>query len=201
VDLRQRVASEGGTLEPSEPGPAAKSAAPEPVEVARAVDLRQRVASEGGDDELEALLQRGYRYAYALTGDPARADDLLQDAWSSVLEADGPHHAPYLFRVMRNRWIDVQRRARIVEFEVLEPETVAGSLGIATGESAQVLAAMGRLRPEEREALFLCAVEGWTANEVSERTGQPRNTVLSLVHRGRARLRQLLGLGEREVVP
>jgi RNA polymerase sigma factor (sigma-70 family) len=151
-------------------------------------------------DQLEALLHRGYRYAYALTGDPVRAEDLLQDAWSSVLEANGPRDAPYLFRVMRNRWIDVQRRARIVEFEPLEPERVAGHEWIPSGDSTRVLVAMGKLRPEEREALFLCAVEGWTAGEVSERTGQPRNTVLSLVHRGRARLRQLLGLGEQEVM-
>jgi RNA polymerase sigma-70 factor (ECF subfamily) len=152
-------------------------------------------------DQLEALLQRGYRYAYALTGDRVRAEDLLQDAWSSVLEAKGPRDAPYLFRVMRNRWIDVQRRARIVQFEELEPERVASSETFPTGDSVRVLAAMGKLRPEEREALFLCAVEGWTALEVSEKTGQPRGTVLSLVHRGRAKLRQLLGLGEQEVVP
>jgi hypothetical protein len=38
-------------LEPSEPGPAAKSAAPRATEAARTVDLRQRVASEGGKHE------------------------------------------------------------------------------------------------------------------------------------------------------
>jgi aconitate hydratase len=40
-----------GKQEPSEPGPAAKSAALEPVEAVRTVDLRQRVASEGGKHE------------------------------------------------------------------------------------------------------------------------------------------------------
>jgi hypothetical protein len=47
------VASEGGKLEPSEPGPAAKSAASRAGEVARTLDFRQRVASEGG--KLEVL--------------------------------------------------------------------------------------------------------------------------------------------------
>jgi DNA-directed RNA polymerase specialized sigma24 family protein len=45
------------------------------------------------------------------------------------------------------------------------------------------------LRVEEREALYLHLVEGWSAREVSEKVHKPRNTVLSLIHRGRARLK------------
>jgi arylsulfatase len=50
LDVVATILAAGG-LEPSEPGPAAKSAGLEPVEVDRAVDLRQRVASEGGTHE------------------------------------------------------------------------------------------------------------------------------------------------------
>lgn len=152
-------------------------------------------------EPLEALLHRAYRYALALTGDPVAAEDLLQDAWSSVLEAGGPRTAPYLFRTVRNRWIDVRRRARIVTFESLDPERQAHERGLPTGEGGQLLSALAQLREEEREALFLCAVEGWTAQEVSDRTGQPRGTILSLIHRGRNRLRELLGLETKEVAP
>lgn len=153
------------------------------------------------DEPLDAVLQRAYRYAYALCGDPHAAEDLLQDAWSAILAAGGPQTAPYLFATIRNRWIDGRRRSRRVQFEALEPETMPGQHAGPTGEAPEVLAALQHLRPEEREALFLCAVEGWTAAEVADRTGRPRNTVLSLVHRGRARLRELLGHSEREVAP
>jgi RNA polymerase sigma-70 factor, ECF subfamily len=149
------------------------------------------------DEPLEQLLRRAYRYAVALTGDPVVAEDLVQDAWSSVLESNGPRTGPYLFRTVRNAWIDVVRRGRVVRFEALS-EPVAGGAP-TTGEAPELLAALGRLRMEEREALFLCAVEGYTAQEVSDRTGQPRGTVLSLIHRGRVRLRELLGMDEREV--
>jgi RNA polymerase sigma-70 factor (ECF subfamily) len=149
----------------------------------------------------EALIQRAYRYAYALTGDAVQADDLLQDAWSAVLQAGGPHTAAYLFRAVRTRWIDHRRRARIVEFESCDADQVLDDTPGPTGDAARVLAAIAQLRTEEREALFLCAVEGWTAQEVSDRTGQPRGTVLSLIHRGRARLKVLLGLEQREVAP
>jgi RNA polymerase sigma-70 factor, ECF subfamily len=148
------------------------------------------------DEPIEAVLQRAYRYAYALTGDPHRAEDLVQDGWSSVLEARGPRTAPYLFATIRNRFIDLQRRARRVQFEALEAEDVADSAIGPTGEGPEVMAAILRLRPAEREVLFLCAVEGWTAAEVAERTGRPRGTVLSLIHRGRARLRALLAGAE-----
>lgn len=37
--------------------------------------------------DLDVLLQRGYRYALSLTHDKALAEDLLQDAWVSLLQA------------------------------------------------------------------------------------------------------------------
>jgi RNA polymerase sigma-70 factor (ECF subfamily) len=52
-------------------------------------------------------------------------------------------------------------------------------------------ALLSELRPEEREALFLHGVEGYTASEISRLTGQPRGTVLSLLHRARQRLLKL----------
>ena len=52
--------------------------------------------------------------------------------------------------------------------------------------------ALGRLRETEREAIYLQAVQGYTAAETAELMAIPRGTVLSLIHRGKARLRQLL---------
>lgn len=152
-------------------------------------------------ETLESMLQRGYRYAYALTCDAVRAEDLLQEAWSRVLEADGPRTTPYLFRVMRNCFIDTERRARVVRFEPLNAELIAGHCALPSGDRQRVFEAIAQLRTEEREAIFLCSVEGYTADEVAQRTGKPRGTVLSLIHRGRGRLRQLLGMSEQEVLP
>jgi len=48
---------------------------------------------------------------------------------------------------------------------------------------------LAHLRPEEREALYLNTVEGYTAVEIGAMTGEPRGTVLSRLHRARERLR------------
>jgi RNA polymerase sigma-70 factor (ECF subfamily) len=58
---------------------------------------------------------------------------------------------------------------------------------------------LSELRPEEREALFLHEVEGYTASEISRMTGQPRGTVLSLMHRARERLLKLAQREEKRI--
>ena len=46
------------------------------------------------------------------------------------------------------------------------------------------------LRPNEREMLFLHYHQGHTAEEIARMTSQPRGTVLSLIHRAIAKLRE-----------
>ena len=67
--------------------------------------------------ELETLLHAGYRYAVALTGNEGDAEDLLQDAWLSMLRADAPRSRRYLFRTLRNKYIDVYRRRQVLDFD------------------------------------------------------------------------------------
>ena len=52
--------------------------------------------------------------------------------------------------------------------------------------------ALGTLRPDERETLFLAVVEGYTAQEIADMTQRPRGTILSLLHRTKEKLRNLL---------
>ena len=143
-------------------------------------------------DGYDALRRQGFRYALALTMDRVDAEDLVHDAWSAVLNARGPVHVAYLFRAIRSRWVDRRRRERIVSFLPLEDPHAVPAEALPPGEHPEVWAALATLRDEEREALYLTAVEGWTAQEVADRTGRPRNTVLSLMHRGRAKVRAAL---------
>jgi RNA polymerase sigma-70 factor (ECF subfamily) len=41
--------------------------------------------------------------------------------------------------------------------------------------------------------LYLAVVEGYTAEEIAELTSRPRGTILSLLHRTKAKLCDLLG--------
>ena len=150
---------------------------------------------------LEDLLQRGYRFAFSLSHDAARAEDLLQEAWVSVLRAKGPHTVGYLFATIRSRFVDQYRRELIAPTESLDAQPHLAAEAEATFWSepcqsvpvhAALHRAMGLLRPEERTVLVLSAVEGYTAREIGELLDAPRGTVLSLMHRTRVKLRRWL---------
>lgn len=136
----------------------------------------------------------------SLTHDPADAEDLIQDACLAILASGAPWERPYLFATIRNRFIDRYRRNRKMKFVALDDD------GMTEGgdeprfdeslpdvfESDRLERALGALRIEEREALFLAVVEGYTAEEIGRLTSRPRGTILSLLHRAKGRLRGLL---------
>ena len=160
--------------------------------------------SAPGRPELEELLQRAYRYALALAHEPDRAEDLVQDACVAVLAADGEWTRGYLFAAVRSRFIDQYRRARLVVMESID-DAPAGWDASADEESlhaelADLERGLGLLRPEEREVLFLAAVEGYTAREIAAATQRPRGTILSLIYRARRKLLRLLSEPDAEAV-
>ncbi len=150
---------------------------------------------------LEDLLQRGYSFAFSQIHDAERAEDLIQEAWVSVLRARGPHTVGYLFATIRSRFVDQYRRELIAPTESLDAQPHLAAEAEATFWSepcqsvpvhAALHRAMGLLRPEERAVLVLSAVEGYTAREIGELLDAPRGTVLSLMHRTRVKLRRWL---------
>lgn len=144
-------------------------------------------------DALPDLLARSYRFAMSLCGDPATAEDLVQDAWVSVTRAKGPQNKPYLFRAIRSRWIDRLRKPHLhVVSDDIDRASVqpVGPRRVDDQSALEPLLAL--LRPEEREVLYLCVVEGYSASEAGELLGKPRNTVLSLLRRGRLRVAEHL---------
>ena len=139
------------------------------------------------------LVQAGFRYALSLTHDPDAAEDLVQDAWLK-LHAKGAGDLPLFFTAIRNLYIDGRRRHRLVAFDAFdEGRDGAVEAEVAPDLSmAELEGALAKLRPEEREAVFLNAVEGYSAREIATFTGRPRNTVLSLIHRGKRKMVDLL---------
>lgn len=142
---------------------------------------------------LTRLLNQGYRYALALTQDKHGAEDLLQDAWISVLQANGPQVKGYLFSAIRSRYLNQNKRDQLAPLVSLDagdaepPESEQVNFE-TTVELDELAVHLNALRPVEREALFLFAVEGYTAAEIAQHTGNPRGTVLSLIHRSRRKL-------------
>ncbi len=153
--------------------------------------------------DLAGLLQNGYRYALALTHDEGLADELLQEACLSMLTARASWDERYLVTAIRTRHIDHHRRRRSQRFAMesanhvlrLRAEDAAqpsATRQVHEDQSARLHEALGRLRSEEREALFLHIVAGHSAGRIATLTGRPRSTVLSLLQRGRHKLSAML---------
>jgi len=144
------------------------------------------------EQDSRGFLQSGFRYAYSLTHQHHDAEDLVQEAWLKLSKSPGRVESkPLLFVTIRNLFIDQYRRKNLVVLESLESVSELSkddnALQLAlTLEEIEI--AMGTLRPEEREMIYLNAVEGYTASEISDITQLSRNTILSLIHRGKIKL-------------
>ncbi len=150
----------------------------------------------------EEILQDGYRFALSLTNNSAEAEDLVQESWLKLYEQKGHiDNRNLLFTTIRNRFIDVWRRKKKIEMVdydgVPEPSAVTSDPN-DTILLERVHSALEELAPKEREALYLQCMEEYTASEISDITGQPRGTVLSLISRGRKKLINILGLSKSE---
>jgi len=140
-------------------------------------------------------LQRLYRYGFSLTRNEDAAYDLLQDALEiSLRKAPANDNATisYVQRIMRNRFIDQYRRDhrhQIVSLDENQPVSIDPQVleDIVIAEH-EVESIMVMLEPLERELLFFWAVEGYTAQEIADRTDSPRGTILSRIHRLRQKI-------------
>lgn len=139
-------------------------------------------------DPLDEVLQRGYRYAFSLAHDREDARELVQEACLRISRRGGPWTVPYLLTVIRNAFIDERRRGRVLSFRPLEDANAVSSHSV--NRDPDLGSALQSLGSMERELLFLSVVEGYTAAEIAHHTGRPRGTILSLLHRTRAKLRQ-----------
>ena len=163
--------------------------------------------------DLVALLPRLRRFARALAGAPDRADDLVQSACERALRArdtfqPGTRFDAWMFRILRNVWIDTGRRAGARGGEhaaLVEVAEQAGWDGREVVETRLMLArtrdAIAALPPESREGVVLVCVEELSYREAAEVLDIPVGTVMSRLSRARVKLAKTLGLSQDEDVP
>ena len=156
------------------------------------------------EDELTALLPRLRRFAHSLSRSPADADDLTQMTIERALRAraqwqPGTQLDRWLYKIMRNQWIDtVRSRGRKERFEAPPDEAEALGHDPRDGVEAaidlkRVMAAMERLPGEQREVLALILIEGFGYREAAVLLDLPIGTVSSRLVRGRTALLALVG--------
>ncbi len=161
-----------------------------------------KTGHQGIPENIEELLQRGYCYAISLTHNDAMAEDIVQDACMRIIQAKKGWHKALFFTIIRNRFIDLYRHSKKLEIYSVDgpgTQSVTSDWGVQPNAetdlaNAQILdSALKKLKQEQREALYLSVVEGYTAREISQLTRTPRNTVLSHIHRARKKLASLTG--------
>lgn len=153
-------------------------------------------------DEHAAAL---WRYALRLTGDRARAEDVVQEtllrAWRHPeVTADADRSArAWLFTVARNMIIDERRSARFRnEASDPVPDDVADRASSDEVDAALnrilVGTALAQLSDEHRAVVRRAYYQGWTTAQISADLGIPEGTVKSRLHYAIRALR--LGLQE-----
>lgn len=153
--------------------------------------------------ELRNAVPRLRRYAIAMAGNVAVADDLVQDclerAWRSrdgLTSTEVPFF--WLRAILHNVHIDWRRRRRH-ETNLVEIETVADDLAVSTSpdplSGTDLLQALQRLNPDHRRILVLAGIEGLSYQEVANELSIPLGTVMSRLARARSTLRGLLDAG------
>jgi RNA polymerase sigma-70 factor (ECF subfamily) len=140
------------------------------------------------------------RYARALTGDPAWADDLVQDTAERALSR---WHAlrpqsnlrAWLLTILRHLYIDQLRMHReiAVDDETAPWNRMAAPAGeVDTLVLRDVQRALYRLPVEQREVLLLVGLEELSYQEAAIVMKVPVGTVMSRLSRAREHLRALL---------
>jgi len=154
--------------------------------------------------EREALvhLDSLYRVALRLTGNPADADDLVQETILKAYRAwhqfeQGTNAKGWLLTILRHAFINEYRRRtrhpETVDLDAIEPYSVFEDLQEEDPQGAffdrivddEVLRAIDGLPEQFRETVVLSDVEGLSYEEIARVLDVPVGTVKSRLFRGR----------------
>lgn len=144
------------------------------------------------------LIPRLRRYARALAGDRASADDLVQDtlerAWAKLhLYRRGTDLRAWLFTVMHNVHVNRVRAARATE--ILDEDMPELAQRAVQGDALAVRdldRALARLPDEQRAVLLLVTIEEMSYEEVARTLEIPIGTVMSRLSRAREKMRAMM---------
>jgi len=166
-----------------------------------------RRAQQYDEDAIQAIYTtyypKIYNYAFMQMGDVQAAEDLASDVMLKMIEAintykfQGLPFGAWVFRIARNRLIDLHRR-RKRRGEVDLSETMSSALAnpqvLAERalERGQIQVALKHLTPEQRQVIVLKFIEGFDNRSVGKILGRSEGAIKSLQHRALAALRRIL---------
>jgi RNA polymerase sigma-70 factor, ECF subfamily len=150
-----------------------------------------------------------WAYLSRMSGDARLADDLLQETYyrflrANVIHESDAHRRNYLFRIATNLVRDMRRRPRVTEShftdgseDVEHADPLSADATNGAVRRLDLARSMARLKPRERDLLWLAYAQGSSHREIAETLGLQTASVKLLLFRARRRLAGLLRGGGR----
>ncbi|MEN3346380.1 MAG: polymerase sigma-70 factor, subfamily [Bradyrhizobium sp.] len=214
VDATNAAAAPAGAAPPWSDVPTVADAGPlDTVEIVdEDKEMLDRLAT--GDEAafrclVERHVDRAYAIALRIVGSAADAEDVVQDTMLKVWTHRGrwqhgrAKFSTWLYRVVSNRCIDLRRKPRTENVDVV-PEVADSQLDasavIERNEIGNLLeVAMQKLPEQQRVAVILSYHENMSNGEIADVMDTTVAAVESLLKRGRQQLRELLRRHERDL--
>ncbi|HUR34447.1 MAG TPA: RNA polymerase sigma factor [Vicinamibacterales bacterium] len=163
-----------------------------------ALDASQPVPTLLTEREFHALYARTAAplraYVIRILGSATNADDILQDTYLRLLRKpvptrDADELRAYVFRIASNLVVD-HWRARKREVPDTPPDR--GASGRDQGLRLDITRLFAKLKPRERQLVWLAHVEGADHREIAAALGLRAGSVRVLLSRARQRFARLL---------
>ena len=172
------------------------------IPVVKTADAVQATEPAMNSEQFAAFYERSARplwaYLARVSADPALADDLMQESYVRFLCASSPGDGEvesrrYLFRIATNLLHDHWRRPNTTSIDEL-PEDIFVSADVSGQLDSWALLkpAMARMRPRDRQLLWLAHAENYSHHEIAQITGLGVSSIRLLLFRARRKIAKIL---------
>jgi RNA polymerase sigma factor (sigma-70 family) len=151
----------------------------------------------------DATASKVYGLALRITGQSALAEEVVSEAYAQAwrqadrYDADRGKVTTWLLTICRSRALDALRREAVTDdiddHDMADPAIGPDSLVEHSDTSAVLQQALQQLEANQRQLLALAFFRGMSHSELADFTAMPLGTVKTLMRKGLAELRTLLG--------
>lgn len=178
------------------------------IEQIRKQDRQENKARTDISDQIIENLPDLRGFARSLTRNRDSAEDLVQETFAKALSnidkfKEGTNLRAWLFTILRNHFYSTMRKGKR---EVEDTDGIAASKLIQVPNQEARMAfeefreAFQKLPADQREALMLVGVNGFSYEEAAETCNCAIGTIKSRVNRGRVKLAEVMGMSVGETI-
>jgi RNA polymerase sigma-70 factor (ECF subfamily) len=170
-------------------------------ELTQIIDACRKASPAGFSRLVELYASRLYGYFYRLTGNAEISNDLLSEVFVKLVQKIGAYAGGsfdlWLFKIAANVFYDhlrhLQRHKKFLEYHKQQLEDGPEEPKDSDDYAIEVLQMqLGQIDERTRELILLRYYSGLSFREIASMRGEPIGTILSKVHRGLAKLRELM---------